>query len=144
MDDYDLYDDDMEMYERRALQEDARIDAESEKRERKTVDFEELVKIIADAGYTARSYSGRGMYGNECLGVSCDSPEEFRMDVLDSVEGTDDYAEVSRVMRGMRTDSLGRRYIAYFPGVEWEEDRGDDGDFDDMIDEIENSDEDIF
>ncbi len=34
-------------------------------------EFDKIVSIFEEAGYIPRSYSGRGMYGEKCLGVVC-------------------------------------------------------------------------
>lgn len=47
-------------------------------------------------------YSGRGMNGRTCMGISCHDPE----DVI---------AEVG--VKGARTDSLGKATIVYWPDV---------------------------
>ncbi|MEK7414226.1 MAG: hypothetical protein AAB263_13005 [Planctomycetota bacterium] len=47
-------------------------------------------------------YSGRGMFGAQCLGIVCDDPE----DVI---------AEVG--VKGARTDSMGKSVIVYWPSI---------------------------
>jgi len=37
---------------------------------------EKLIEAIEDAGYEARSYSGRGMYGKCCVGVEINRERE--------------------------------------------------------------------
>lgn len=86
--------------------------------------FEEIRKVFEEAGFDTRSYSGRSMYGKECLGVKCeDEVECFRRAIedhlqsvgnliktLDFIDSTYDY----------RTDDLGQGRILYFPNILWE------------------------
>lgn len=61
-----------------------------------------LITRLLNAGYQPRSYSGRGMFGRECVGVSLDRFQELTV--------------------GARTatyDSLGLGRIAYWPGHSW-------------------------
>ena len=63
---------------------------------------DKIIRIIENAGYEPRSYSGRGMYGKYCLGV--------------------DLPEISGLVRlgGVplpTTDSMGKGIIAYWPRV---------------------------
>jgi hypothetical protein len=63
-----------------------------------------LIKRLRAAGHEVRSYSGRGMYGRECVGVSLSRGE--------------------RLTVGHRTasyDALGLGSIAYWPSAVWPE-----------------------
>lgn len=81
------------------------------------IKHETLKEIIEAAGYDTRSYSGRGMFGRECLAVSIDvSESEFFSDLID-VTDSSNIRIVSDAMRNVRTDSLGRGTILYFPSV---------------------------
>lgn len=74
--------------------------------------------IIEAAGYTTRAYSGRGMYGKECLAVSLDiSTQAFYADLLESTDRSHTKT-ITNAMRDGRTDSLGRGIILYFPNIE--------------------------
>ena len=75
----------------------------------KVAPLDKILEIAADLNATPyRSYSGRSMYGRECVGIS-----------------TNDYADEHdiiaaarrRGIRGERTDSLGRRVIIYWPDI---------------------------
>ena len=76
----------------------------------------ELKRIIQDAGYEARSYSGRGMYGKECVGVTCDNQVDLLFDMMDHASRTQ-----IKQLKGCKTDSMGRSIIVYWPSVEWGE-----------------------
>ena len=62
------------------------------------------------------NYSGRGMYGNKCLGFVVSShATAYRLMVgMTAVLGADD---ASQIARSAQTDSMGRDMIVYFPGV---------------------------
>lgn len=64
-----------------------------------------LIEAINAAGKKARSYSGRGMYGRECVACSIRRGEDF-----------------AGLPGGYRTDSLGLGQIVYWPRVAWPED----------------------
>jgi hypothetical protein len=77
----------------------------------------ELKRIIVSAGYEARSYSGRGMYGKECVGVTCDNQADLLFDMMDHASRTQ-----IKQLKGCMTDSMGRSIIVYWPNIEWSED----------------------
>lgn len=82
-----------------------------------------LIKTITRADFTVRSYSGRGMYGTQCLGFEVDeyvSLLQVAADLIDSVS-EDNMEALAQVLRESRTDSMGRGQIVYFPHVEWQE-----------------------
>lgn len=64
-----------------------------------------------------RSYSGRGMYGRSCLGVETDDLGDLFAAVLEELEGEEDTQDVQPAFKSMRTDSMGRGTIVYFPSV---------------------------
>lgn len=65
----------------------------------------QLIKQLTDQGLKPRSYSGRGMSGKECVGASVDHPGNYSLHP------------------GWRQDSLGLRYIVYWPSVAWPEEQ---------------------
>lgn len=50
-------------------------------------------------------YSGRGMFGKQCLGIVCDNPQA-------AIEEA-----ASRGLRGAEVDSMGRQSIVYWRSV---------------------------
>jgi len=70
-------------------------------------------------GVEVRSYSGRSMYGEECLAATnCDLGPLVAAMVEAAGDGTIEHVgEVVYALERMRTDSLGRDIIIYFPGV---------------------------
>jgi hypothetical protein len=95
------------------------------------MEFKELCELIEDAGYTPRSYSGRGMYGRYCLGVVIEhsNPSKVLTELILSLcifAGTEaDQLErvqwVCQNLDDMRSDSMGRDMIVYWPDIKWEE-----------------------
>ena len=74
---------------------------------------------------TARSYSGRGMYGRSCVGIVTDDAMEVLVDLTLAIcEFAEDegvgHADSSSGMFGrISTDNMGRSEIVYFPEIEW-------------------------
>jgi len=82
----------------------------------------QLQNIIEMAGYETRTYSGRGMFGKECLAFTAEretSSFAVAADLMAAAidAGEDFIAPVIEAMRGIRTDSLGLGTVFYFPSV---------------------------
>lgn len=86
-----------------------------------------LVTVLVRAGYKARSYSGRGMYGKECVGVDLENVGQVVDAVLDVVDNLEaDTAKgrattrlVMQALRQPSEDSMGRGIILYWPRLPW-------------------------
>jgi hypothetical protein len=72
---------------------------------------QKLIDALQNAGYKPRSYSGRGMFGKTCVGVSLDSESDlwYMTRELIDIDG----------LHAPHTDSLGLGIIAYWPRVAW-------------------------
>lgn len=85
-----------------------------------------LAELIDGLGLRPRSYSGRGMYGETCLGVTVNNPVNVAFELgrlFDDEFGPD------KPSPRVAWDSMGRDYILYFPSVPFEgtdEDEDDD------------------
>ncbi len=92
--------------------------------------------------FELRKYSGRGMYGKECVGIITPSLAKFMAHVmqslqykLDSLEFDPDSTDevvgnLAQAFKHMRTDSMGLDTIVYFPNMEFvgeEFSNGDEG-----------------
>jgi hypothetical protein len=84
-------------------------------------EFEDLVEL---AGMFADEvvrwgYSGRGMYGDECVGIVCDDEDFYRLigEVARATED-DDWDWVTKV----RTDGMGKNTIFYWERLRLPED----------------------
>jgi hypothetical protein len=99
------------------------------------MDFNTLIEIIEEAGYTPYSYSGRGMYGDSCVGFTTDdnqlktainlvnAAKWLTLDLL-TYNVPSNLADVFDLfldtLGGAKTDSMGRSTVVYFPRVKWE------------------------
>ena len=80
-----------------------------------------MAKITADriweaiemVGQDPRTYSGRAMYGKQCVGVTLDRLRDFAEMLVDIARDEIDVA--SAMARGVRTDDMGRSTIYYWP-----------------------------
>jgi hypothetical protein len=90
----------------------------------------ELRQFLEDNGYECRSYSGRGMYGKNCLGVVVDAKIEMFHLAYEAGQ-----QQVQFYLEKMEWDSMGLSTIFYWPGVPFVEEEDDD--FEDEDDEDE-------
>lgn len=101
--------------------------------------IEELIKLQDDEDtIKLRSYSGRGMMGKECLGVTVDSYGDLLIDLAaaiaqengDGYLNDDDRNSLLAELKAHDTDNMGRgRTIVYFPGVPFATVDRDEGDY---------------
>jgi hypothetical protein len=85
--------------------------------------LDELRDAVSDVDGTLRPYSGRAMYGQECLGIDLDSEADaFRIAL--AIQSSDLADALSRP----RYDSMGLGIIVYFPNVAVPEGVTDDDD----------------
>lgn len=82
---------------------------------------QELIDILEQYDIEVRSnYSGRGMYGAECVGfvVNEDVLLATVAEMVAEIEDEDERQELARLFRRAKTDSMGRdSVIVYFPSV---------------------------
>lgn len=89
----------------------------------------ELQELAQIAELKVRSYSGRGMFGKECVGISADNVGDTLADLLQAAKDAEDDESVDVVidaLRDMRTDNLGRGVVVYFPSFEWKDEEDED------------------
>ncbi|MDD3569799.1 MAG: hypothetical protein PHY44_01700 [Lachnospiraceae bacterium] len=85
--------------------------------------MEKEIKKFCDAnGYDFyANYSGRGMFGNKCVGIVGDNTLRIMIELfcflLDIYDGTTGY-ELSKMLGSPMTDNMGEEYILYFPKIE--------------------------
>ncbi len=82
--------------------------------DQKIAAIEETAQIVGGRVYYG--YSGRGMFGRECIGITIGRGDENR---------TRDAAKKRGISGCMSTDSMGRDVIAYWPTIPCEY-RGED------------------
>lgn len=75
----------------------------------------EALEEVCDASDTEakiyENYSGRGMYGKTCIGVSCDRYDDIKIIERAAVQG----------LSGAKMDSLGMGTIVYWPEFQGDE-----------------------
>jgi hypothetical protein len=76
------------------------------------MDSGELVNLLKRLDQQPRSYSGRGMYERQCVGIVVDSDDDLWN--LAQQLGAE-----SVVIESPRIDQMGRGIIAYWPRFEW-------------------------
>lgn len=98
-----------------------------------------LQGMLEALGYNVRSYSGRGMYGNQCLGVTLEDRNvgTLVIDVMINLVNAKEDPRRSRyeeamvieklltlgpAFRQMKTDDMGLGIIVYFPNVNFTSD----------------------
>lgn len=78
-------------------------------------DFQEFLEDHAeDIDYTVRSYSGRSMYGKNCIGIDTDNVYTT-IALLAFQAGQDDFEHFQDLIDSMRVDSMGKGSILYWP-----------------------------
>ena len=110
------------------------------------MDKHPLQQAIEDAGFECREYSGRGMYGKQCLAVDIDrgsSIGDMVAGILESRDGDeDDTAEIADGFRSLQSDAMGLGIIYYFPVVPYvseEEEADADEDLEFNVKDYESS-----
>lgn len=80
-----------------------------------------LKEIFEGMAYEVHSYSGRGMFGNRCLAVTCDNPSGWIAEVFlylaENKTPYEEIAKVAEILKDSRTDSLGRASVVYWPAI---------------------------
>ena len=97
------------------------------------MDGNRLADLIERAGFKPRSYSGRFMYGKQCVGVVVSGLGEA-MRLGAGIVGAGPTAEERQDMArlSVREDNMGRDMIVYYPDVAWPQDRAEDDEDDDI------------
>jgi hypothetical protein len=81
--------------------------------------------LLEDAGYEPRSYSGRFMYGDQCVGVTLGGENlgtlvgDLIHTIMDRTDDESALRDLADRLSNVRTDSMGRGIVVYFPGVKW-------------------------
>jgi hypothetical protein len=81
----------------------------------KAVDTEEFIKALEARGYEWRTYSGRGMYSTQCVGITLGSDG----DLWSLAQALATYT--GGTFPAPHTDSMGRGIIAYWPNAKIEQ-----------------------
>ena len=76
--------------------------------------FERLQYLLED--FNPSSYSGRGMYGRQCLSITTDR-DSFSI-LAKIMRDCEDVEEASALLAKAKTDSMGRGTVIYWPSIE--------------------------
>ena len=90
------------------------------------MDSERLVEILEGAGAEVRSYSGRGMYGAQCVAFTVEAEQSLLGVVAEVVAANAETGlefEIARLFKAAKIDSMGLGTIVYFPSVKWDDDK---------------------
>lgn len=84
------------------------------------VTAKQVAKAVLNYGLEARSYSGRGMYGAQCLGVDIGSWGEVMHITCALVAANVDVEDIKELGERMLYDNMGRGMIVYWPALKIE------------------------
>jgi hypothetical protein len=80
-----------------------------------------LQDLCEAAELDVRSYSGRSMYGRECLAVEGESVEKVFANLIQAMADLSferkELQEIADLVRNGRSDSMGRDVVVYWPSV---------------------------
>ena len=78
------------------------------------MDTSKFKSHLEDCGYETREYSGRGMYGEQCLAVvTDDSAFVFCANVMNEDE-EETRNELANILHATKEDSMGRSSIIFY------------------------------
>ena len=89
----------------------------------------ELKRIMVEGRCDAESYSGRGMYGKQCVSVAAESVTEALQKGLADIEEDTAYddertaaeaLELVAEMLNYSSETLGMGVVVYWPWLEWD------------------------
>lgn len=76
-----------------------------------------VIDELQNRGFKVRSYSGRAMYGAQCVGVDVNHMGEVLKIGAVLIGAGFPFTEVDRLGDTMRTDNMGKGYILYWPSL---------------------------
>jgi len=82
----------------------------------------EKFKSTVEEIYEIRAYSGRGMYGKECLGFVTENSLQAVAEICSASwfnDGDEFEFMLPDIFANARTDNMGYDTIIYFPNIEW-------------------------
>lgn len=89
------------------------------------MDGNRLIELIENVGREVRAYSGRMMYGRECVGVEVDNVGQLFHLGLELADAATDDERFALQKMYVAWDSMGMGTILYFPDVKWPEGRAE-------------------
>lgn len=88
----------------------------------------ESLRETCDQVFDIRSYSGRGMYGKECLAITGDDIDMFRFGLLlgSTTMNEADVDDLIHEADNMKQDSMGLGTVYYWPRVPYVQGENDE------------------
>jgi hypothetical protein len=81
----------------------------------------EFYDLLCDRGANVYAYSGRAMFGRQCIGITIGyNPYAFMAECVACLETDEDREDIIRIFSYTKTDSLGLGSIIYWPNMEWD------------------------
>lgn len=98
---------------------------------------EVICEILRNSDLKPFSYSGRGMYGKRCIGVSISnsSPLPFLIQLCSDINNAEYEVEEIIDRNKIKHDSLGYDLVVYFTDLDWDDRYDGDDSEDDYSDE---------
>lgn len=78
---------------------------------------DEFITIAENAGLHTCTYSGRGMYGKECMAIAAGSLQEGLAQLIEGIPTASLDTDAATIVRGFRWDSLGDGVVIYWPDI---------------------------
>jgi len=81
-----------------------------------------FVELLEEMELEPYSYSGRGMFGKSCVGVTVTNTTKFIFELglkIGSKHEEENYEELKEGFENIRTDNMGLDYVVYFPDIDW-------------------------
>lgn len=87
-----------------------------------TITSKQFIEMLNDAGYDTRSYSGRGMYGKQCVAITTDDNPMYIAACLMHMQDDHVQDDLLQILGRAQSDSMGCSTVHYFPRMEWSDD----------------------
>lgn len=109
--------------------------------------LQQVIEAQDDYALEFRSYSGRGMYGRECLGTVHENAVQCALQIAQAafalaseVQLHIEYEHLLETLSRARIDSMGMSIIVYWPDIAWEDVAGEFVENDEEDDDHDNTD----
>ena len=83
-------------------------------------EINEILMLFCETSleYTLRAdYSGRDMFGRECIGIVCQDALSMMADLTEYIASFDEILNIRQALGRICTDSMGMDTIVYFPDI---------------------------
>lgn len=79
---------------------------------------QQFIEALESAGYEPRGYSGRCMYGKQCVAIVTDD-HAFKVGIFVMASLPEDFD--TYILESVDQDSMGCSTVIYWPDAEWNE-----------------------